>query len=235
MEGLARGVVVHASKGEIVEANRAAEQLLGRPLAELLGRDAFDPGWRALREDGSDYPAQELPVTRTLASGQPLRNQTLGIHTPQGELRWLLLNTEPLFDAQGQISGVLSCFGDATESRRLNERLTSSARTDALTHLPNRAVVMERLQRAIDHGRRHPGYGFAVLFMDFDRFKQVNDTLGHGAGDELLRQVAERLLRALRPGTRWPGWMTSRAWRRASAATNSSSCSRACTTRRRWV
>ena len=199
-KGLPAGVVVHASKGEIVEANRAAEQLLGRPLAELLGRDAFDPGWRALREDGSDYPAQELPVTRTLASGQPLRNQTLGIHTPQGELRWLLLNTEPLFDAQGQISGVLSCFGDATESRRLNERLTSSARTDALTHLPNRAVVMERLQRAIDHGRRHPGYGFAVLFMDFDRFKQVNDTLGHGAGDELLRQVAERLLRALRPG-----------------------------------
>ena len=82
----------------------------------------------------------------------------------------------------------------------MSGRLTSSARTDALTHLPNRAVVMERLQRAIDHGRRHPGYGFAVLFMDFDRFKQVNDTLGHGAGDELLRQVAERLLRALRPG-----------------------------------
>jgi diguanylate cyclase (GGDEF)-like protein/PAS domain S-box-containing protein len=199
-KGLPAGVVVHDAKGEIVEANRAAEQLLGRPLAELLGRDAFDPGWRALREDGSDYPAQELPVTRTLASGEPLRNQTLGIRTPQGELRWLLLNTEPLFDAQGQISGVLSCFGDATESRRLNERLTSSARTDALTHLPNRAVVMERLQRAIDHGRRHPGYGFAVLFMDFDRFKQVNDTLGHGAGDELLRQVAERLLCALRPG-----------------------------------
>jgi len=199
-KGLPAGVVVHASKGEIVEANRAAEQLLGRPLAELLGRDAFDPSWRALREDGSDYPAQELPVTRTLASGQPLRNQTVGIRTPQGELRWLLLNTEPLFDAQGQISGVLSCFGDATESRRLNERLSSSARTDGLTHLPNRAVVMERLQRAIDHGRRHPGYGFAVLFMDFDRFKQVNDSLGHGAGDELLRQVAERLLRALRPG-----------------------------------
>ena len=95
---------------------------------------------------------------------------------------------------------MLSCFGDATESRRLNERLASSARTDALTRLPNRAVVMERLQRAIDHARRHPGYGFAVLFMDFDCFKQVNDTLGDGAGDELLRQVAERLQRSLRPG-----------------------------------
>ncbi len=112
----------------------------------------------------------------------------------------LLVNTEPLHDAMGQITGVVSCVDDATESRLLQERLSSSARTDALTQLPNRAVVMERLERAIDHARRHPGYGFAVLFMDFDRFKQVNDTLGQGAGDELLRQVAERLQLTLRPG-----------------------------------
>jgi diguanylate cyclase (GGDEF)-like protein len=59
---------------------------------------------------------------------------------------------------------------------------------------------MERLQRAVEHARRHPGYGFAVLFMDFDRFKQVHDTLGHSAGDELLRQIAQRLQRTLRPG-----------------------------------
>jgi diguanylate cyclase (GGDEF)-like protein len=59
---------------------------------------------------------------------------------------------------------------------------------------------MERLLRAIEHARRHPGYGFTVLFMDFDRFKQVNDTLGHGAGDDLLRQIALRLQRTLRPG-----------------------------------
>ena len=59
---------------------------------------------------------------------------------------------------------------------------------------------MVRLQRAIAHASRHPGYGFAVLFMDFDRFKQVNDTLGHAAGDELLRQIALRLQQALRPG-----------------------------------
>jgi diguanylate cyclase (GGDEF)-like protein len=61
-------------------------------------------------------------------------------------------------------------------------------------------VVQERVQRAIEHARRHPGYGFAVLFMDFDRFKQVNDTLGHGVGDELLRQIAQRLTDTLRPG-----------------------------------
>ena len=73
-------------------------------------------------------------------------------------------------------------------------------RTDALTQLPNRAAVMAQLQRAIAHASRHPGYGFAVLLMGFDRFKQVDDSLGHGAGDELLRQIAQRLQNALRPG-----------------------------------
>jgi len=95
---------------------------------------------------------------------------------------------------------VLTCFVDATEQRRLQDQLRMLACTDALTGLPNRAVVLDRVQRAIAHARRHPGYGFAVLFMDFDRFKQVNDTLGHAAGDELLRQTAARLEVALRPG-----------------------------------
>ena len=197
---LPAGVVVQDGQGQIVEANRAAERLLGLTLAQMQGRDSGDPRWRAVRDDGSAYPGDEHPPMRTLASGRALRNETLGVHTPQGELRWLVVNTEPLHDAAGQLSGVVSCFGDATESRLLQDRLSSSARTDALTRLPNRAVVMERLERAIDHARRHAGYGFAVLFMDFDRFKQVNDTLGHGAGDELLRQVAERLNLALRPG-----------------------------------
>ncbi|MBE0549858.1 MAG: EAL domain-containing protein, partial [Rubrivivax sp.] len=199
-KALPAGVVVQGADGRIVEANRAAERLLGLSMAQLQGRASTDPRWRAVREDGSDYPGEEHPPMRTLASGCALRSQTMGIHTPKGEPRWLLVNTEPLRDATGQITGVVSCFDDITESHLLQERLSGSARTDALTQLPNRAVVMERLERAIDHARRHPGYGLAVLFMDFDRFKQVNDTLGHGAGDELLRQVAERLQLTLRPG-----------------------------------
>ena len=199
-KALPAGVVVQGADGRIVEANRAAERLLGLSMAQLQGRTAADPCWRALREDGSDFPAAEHPPMRTLASGRALRSQTMGLHTPKGEPRWLLVNTEPLRDAMGQIAGVVSCFDDITDSRLLQQRLSNSARIDALTQLPNRAVVMERLERAIDHARRHPGYGFAVLFMDFDRFKQVNDTLGHGAGDELLRQVAARLQLTLRPG-----------------------------------
>ena len=197
---LPAGVVVQDSDGNIVEANRAAERLLGLTLAQMQGRSSLDPRWLAVRSDGSDYPGAEHPAMRTLATGQALRNEAIGICTPEDGLRWLLINTEPQFDLQGAVSGVIACFSDVTESRVLQDRLSASARIDALTALPNRMVVMERLTHALAHLRRSPGYGFAVLFMDFDRFKQVNDTLGHGAGDDLLRQIARRLSLAVRPG-----------------------------------
>ncbi len=197
---LPTGVVVHGSRGEVVEVNRAAERLLGMSAAQLLGRNSLDPRWTVVREDGSRYDNQDHPTSRTLATGLALANQTVGMRMPGGEMRWLMVNTEPQRDALGHVSGVVACFSDISESRSLQARLIDSARTDALTRLPNRTVVMERLQRAIEHAQRFPGYGFAVLFMDFDRFKQVNDTLGHGAGDELLRQIAHRLERGLRPG-----------------------------------
>ena len=194
------GVVVQGAGGEIVEANRAAERLLGLSMVQLRRRSSTDPRWRVVREDGSDSPVEEHPPMRTLTSGRALRGQLMGIRTPKGEPRWLLVNTEPLRDAAGQITGVVSCFDDVTESRRLQEHLSGSTPVDALTPAPDRAVVLERLERAIDHACRYPGYGFAVLRIDFDRFSQVEETLGHAASGELLRQVAERLQLALRPG-----------------------------------
>ncbi len=197
---LPTGVLVLGADGRIVDANRAAERLLGLSLAQLQGRDAVDPRWRVVREDGSPYPRKDQPAPRTLRNGVPLHNETLGIRSPDGSVRWMLVYTEPVHDPQGRITSVVSCISDVTDRRHLQDRLHANARTDALTQLPNRAVVMDRLRRAIAHAERHPGYGFAVLFMDFDRFKQVNDTLGHSVGDELLRQVAARLQSALRPG-----------------------------------
>ena len=197
---LPAGVMVVGAESQVVEANRQAERMLGVPSGHLLGMSLADAGLRVLRSDGSAYAVAEMPALRTLASGKALHNETMGVPLPDGGARWLLVNTQPMHDATGQVTGVVVCFTDISESRALQDRLRATARTDALTRLPNRAVVMERLQHAIEHARRNPGYGFAVLFMDFDRFKQVNDTLGHGAGDELLRQIAQRLQRAMRPG-----------------------------------
>jgi diguanylate cyclase (GGDEF)-like protein/PAS domain S-box-containing protein len=197
---LPAGVVVQAPNGAVVDCNRAAEKLLGLSLAQMQGQEAADPRWHAVRDDLSDYPAQEFPAMRTIRTGQALTNETVGVHPTEGPVRWLMVNTEPQLDPHGTVCGVVTCFTDVTESRSLQQRLSAHASTDALTQLPNRSVVMERLQRAILHAQRHPGYGFSVLFMDFDRFKQVNDTLGHSAGDDLLRQIAGRLQLALRPG-----------------------------------
>ena len=197
---LPAGVVVRALDASIVEANGTAERLLGMSLAEMKDRDLRGERWPGVHEDGSEMAPHQRPSMRTLASGQALQGQIIGVPIPGAALRWLRCNTEPLRDMLGQVTGVVTCFSDITDMRALQDRLGESARTDALTRLPNRAVVMERLQRAIGHARAHPGYGFAVLFMDFDRFKQVNDSLGHSAGDELLRQIAQRLQRTLRPG-----------------------------------
>jgi len=89
---------------------------------------------------------------------------------------------------------------DMTEQMQMQAMLRHAARTDGLTQLPNRAAVFEQVQQVVDRARNEPGFGYAVLFMDFDRFKQVNDTLGHAIGDELLRQIAQRLRGALRSG-----------------------------------
>ena len=194
---LPTAVVVHDQSGQVLDANRSA--------CALLGVQAGDAGdglmqRRPLKEDLEPLTSSELPVARTLSAGCGERGQLMGVDDGEGGRRWLLVNTEPLHDALGQPDGVVACYVDMTERRRLLDQLRDSSRRDALTLMPNRSVVLERVQRALDHRQRHPAYGFAVLFMDIDRFKQVNDTLGHMAGDELLRQVAERLSEALRPG-----------------------------------
>ena len=103
-------------------------------------------------------------------------------------------------DADGRPSRMAGINIDLTEQHQMQAMLRHAARTDGLTQLPNRAAVFDHVQQMIDRAARQPGFGFAVLFMDFDRFKQVNDTLGHAAGDELLRQIARRLRGALRAG-----------------------------------
>jgi len=87
---------------------------------------------------------------------------------------------------------------DLTEQLQMQAMLRHAARTDGLTQLPNRAAMFGRVQQAVERAAHQPDFGYAVLYMDFDRFKQVNDTLGHSAGDELLRQIAQRLRGALR-------------------------------------
>jgi diguanylate cyclase (GGDEF)-like protein/PAS domain S-box-containing protein len=178
----------------ILWANDAFTTRTGWPLAEALGRRPAE-----LIHHPCVSPEAAAILQRAVTEGRNARVECLS-RTRDGRDLWLDCDLQVLHDERGAIGGFVSVNHDITERRRMQEQLQHHVRTDALTRLPNRAVVMERLRRAVAHSRRHPRYGFAVLFMDFDRFKQVNDTLGHGAGDELLRQIAARLQEALRPG-----------------------------------
>jgi len=104
-----------------------------------------------------------------------------------------------LSDDAGRPTRMIGGMSDITERRQAQEALRHQAFYDALTGLPNRALFTDRLGHALEHDRRRPGYPCAVLFLDLDRFKVINDSLGHAAGDQFLVSTARRLASCLRP------------------------------------
>ncbi len=117
-----------------------------------------------------------------------------------GSHYWADTTIVPVQDVQSRVTEHVAIRTDITQRKQLEEQLRSAALTDGLTQLPNRVSVLGKLHDAVLRARRLHDYRFAVLFMDFDRFKLVNDSLGHDVGDELLRQIALRLRLALREG-----------------------------------
>ncbi|HEY0613865.1 MAG TPA: EAL domain-containing protein [Candidatus Elarobacter sp.] len=132
-------------------------------------------------------------VLRDVVAGTPVRAETA-----RGQ-RWLRHHVEPLTDADGAVAGAVGITLDVTELKRTQHELFESAHRDRLTGLPNRLSLEQRIEETIADARRDDRR-FALLFVDLDRFKTINDTLGHGIGDDVLREVASRLQETLRAG-----------------------------------
>ncbi|MFG6416731.1 putative bifunctional diguanylate cyclase/phosphodiesterase [Roseateles sp. DC23W] len=116
----------------------------------------------------------------------------LPLTLPDGRLRVVHIEAEPEFNEQGGISGYTGILQDVTDRRQAEDRIRQLAHFDALTGLPNRRQLIWRVERAIESARRG-GHEVGLLLIDLDRFKIINDTLGHAAGDELLIEVGRRL------------------------------------------
>ncbi|MBI2312020.1 MAG: EAL domain-containing protein [Betaproteobacteria bacterium] len=184
------GIMVTDASNTIVSVNRAFAEITGYQAEEVIGRNprllssgrqdkSFYQGmWEAIRRDGQ-------------WTGEVWNRRKSGETYPE----WLSISV--VKDQKGQITHYVAIFSDITERKVAEQRIRHLAHYDGLTGLPNRNLLLDRLQQAVTQTRRTQKK-VAVMFIDLDRFKEINDTLGHAFGDQVLQTAAERLSRCVR-------------------------------------
>jgi diguanylate cyclase (GGDEF)-like protein/PAS domain S-box-containing protein len=162
------------------------------PARELEGKRRWEVPNHNTEEEWREHRA-------VLEAHEPFRDFLVRRPLPSGEVRHLKVSGIPLFGDNGEFKGYRGVGVDITDQIEREERIKYLAFYDALTGLPNRALITDRLERLLVTAKRAK-QSVAVLFLDLDLFKQVNDTFGHGAGDMVLVETGQRLAQALRGG-----------------------------------
>jgi diguanylate cyclase (GGDEF)-like protein/PAS domain S-box-containing protein len=181
--------------GNITYLNLVAESMTGWPREEAIGKPLADV-FRII--DGATRKTARDPMKMAVE-----QNKTVGL-TPNcvlirrdGFESAIEDSAAPIHDRAGRITGAVIVFHDVSAARAMSVQMTHSAQHDVVTNLPNRLLLNDRINQSIASGRRWKR-PLAVIFLDLDRFKYINDSLGHGIGDELLQCVSKRLLASVR-------------------------------------
>ena len=177
---------VDVATNNLLFLNPAAQEVYGRPVDELLA----NPNLRL----ESIHPEDRDRVEPIAVAGEQTNDVEYRVVQPNGEVRWVWERSRTIYDDTGTANRRDGIISDVTKRKKIESELSYEAKHDSLTNLPNRAAFIERVQQAVLKSQQNPEYLFAVLFIDLDRFKTINDTLGHLVGDELLIAVAKILV-----------------------------------------
>ncbi len=186
------GVMICDPRGLIEFVNPAFSQLTGYTFEEVVGKSP-----RVLKSGRHDeefyHRLWDTLTEKGVWQGEIWNRRKGGDVFPE----WLTINA--IYDEQGRVAQYAAIFSDITERKRTEERIKNLAYFDVLTGLPNRRLFVDRLQVAIANAHRHT-QSLAIMFLDLDLFKRINDTLGHGIGDSVLVETARRLGQCVREG-----------------------------------
>ena len=207
VETMAEGVVIVDREGQLVFANPRAGEIFGVEPEALTRRSFDDAEWRINAVEGGPFPEEELPFHRVREADAAVYDVEHGIERGDGTRSVVSVNAAPLRTSEGAFDGIVATIRDVTERKRMEDQLRYLAYHDPLTDLANRTLFLQQLEKAVASADRRPP-GVALLMADLDRFKVVNDSLGHTAGDRVLVEVARRLEGAVRDEdtvARWGG------------------------------
>jgi diguanylate cyclase (GGDEF)-like protein/PAS domain S-box-containing protein len=197
---LSEGIVLFDESGRMSAHNQAAATILGDRLAQNSDHQMFTGTAIATSADGQPLTPTMFPHVRTLATGESEDGVIIGVTDEHGKRQWLSVSSRLLSGASQSDAPMVVCsFTDVTDRKAAEAQLHWLAYHDSLTGLGNRSFFNDELERELMISMQHES-NLAVLFIDLDRFKLVNDSFGHSSGDELLLELARRFKTAARRG-----------------------------------
>ena len=195
LQSIGDAVVCSDAQGRVTYLNPVAQRMTGWQAFDAAGCDVDEVAPLYLANGQQTQPSPLRVALATQAACGPTRGVVL--HRKDGQRFEVEESACPIVDREQHLTGAVMVLHDVTETMAMAERMAHLAQYDALTDLPNRVLLQDRAQHALALARRE-AKGLGVMYLDLDGFKQVNDTLGHDAGDQLLVQFARRLVAAMR-------------------------------------